>query len=152
MSKLSDWVDRRTFEVIHHNNLVYNTCWEDPRLDRAALDLGPGDTVLVLTSAGCNVLDYALCAPRRIHAVDVNPRQNALLALKLAGIRRLDFERFFAMFGRGHLPEVREVYRDALRDELDDWSRAGGTAGSGSSRTPGGPSSSGARRGPSRGP
>ena len=120
---LNDWFDRRLFELIHRHNLVYNTCWEDPRLDRVALDLGPDDTLLVVTSAGCNALDYALMGPRHIHAVDLNPRQNALLELKLAGIRHLDLERFFGMFGCGHLPEVREAYRDVLRADLSPWSQ-----------------------------
>ena len=31
---LKDWLDRRLFEIVHRHNLVYNTCWEDPRLDR----------------------------------------------------------------------------------------------------------------------
>jgi S-adenosylmethionine-diacylglycerol 3-amino-3-carboxypropyl transferase len=47
------------FSWIHGNNLVYNTCWEDPRLDRLALNLSHNDHVLVITSAGCNALDYA---------------------------------------------------------------------------------------------
>jgi S-adenosylmethionine-diacylglycerol 3-amino-3-carboxypropyl transferase len=76
--------------------LVYNCCWEDPAVDRRALDLRADDTMLVITSAGCNVLDYALTGPARIHAVDANPRQTALLELKLAGIRQLDFDDFFA--------------------------------------------------------
>ena len=29
-----DWVSGRVFKFVHGNNLVYNTCWEDPRLDR----------------------------------------------------------------------------------------------------------------------
>ena len=120
---LNDWFDRRLFEIVHRHNLVYNTCWEDPRLDRVALNPGSDDTLLVVTSAGCNVLDYALTGPRRIHAVDLNPRQNALLELKLAGIRHLDFDRFFGMFGRGCLPGVREAYRDVLRAGLSAWSR-----------------------------
>ena len=113
----------RMFNFVHRNNLVYNTCWEDPRLDREALNLGPDDTVLVITSAGCNALDYALQEPRHVYAVDMNPRQNALLELKQAGIRRLDFDTFFALFGRGHLPDVHRVYRQLLRDELTPWSQ-----------------------------
>lgn len=120
---LIDCVDQRLFDLVHRHNLVYNTCWEDPRLDRVALDLGPDDTLLVVTSAGCNVLDYALTAPRRIHAVDLNPRQNALLELKLAGIRRLEFEQFFTLFGRGHLPDARAVYLEVLRPQLTPWSQ-----------------------------
>lgn len=113
-----DWLSGRWFSFVHGNNLVYNTCWEDPRLDRVALDLGPDDTIAVITSAGCNVLDYALLAPRHIYAVDMNPRQNALLELKIAGIRSLDFETFFEMFGRGRLRNYRTVYREYLRPGL----------------------------------
>ena len=93
-----DWISRRVFNAVHRNNLVYNTCWEDPRLDRVALDLSADDNILVITSAGCNALDYALTEPNHVYAVDMNPRQNALLELKIAGIKNLQFEDFFAMF------------------------------------------------------
>src|SRR5271156_2594527 len=111
LMKLGDWFSRTWFSFIHRHNLVYNTCWEDPRLDRQAMNLGPDDTVLVITSAGCNALDYALAGPRRVDAVDVNPRQNALLELKIAGIRRLDFEPFFEMFGHGWSKHAESLYR-----------------------------------------
>lgn len=86
--------------------------------------------MLVIASAGCNVLDYALVAPACIHAVDANPRQTALLQLKLAAIRRLGFEDFFAIFGAGRHPRFEFVYRAALRDSLppfarDYWDRHG---------------------------
>jgi S-adenosylmethionine-diacylglycerol 3-amino-3-carboxypropyl transferase len=106
------------FNWVHRNNLVYNTCWEDPRLDRQALNLGPHDTVAVITSAGCNALDYALLGPRAIHAVDMNPRQNALLELKIAGIRHLDYEDYFALFGRGRCKHAAVLYRYCLRPAL----------------------------------
>ncbi|MCA9161300.1 MAG: DUF3419 family protein, partial [Planctomycetales bacterium] len=74
---LSNWISGRVFKFVHGNNLVYNTCWEDPRLDRQALELTSSDRVLVITSAGCNALDYALTGPAHVYAVDMNPRQNA---------------------------------------------------------------------------
>lgn len=117
-----EWVNRRIFTTVHGNNLVYNTCWEDPRLDREALQFGPDDNVLVITSAGCNALDYALAGPNQVNAVDMNPRQNALLDLKMSGIRNLEFEDFFAMFGQGHLPGVKKIYEQKLRAELPTWS------------------------------
>lgn len=119
-----DWFSARVFNYVHGNNLVYNTCWEDPRLDRVALDLKPDDNVLVITSAGCNALDYALAEPNHVHAVDMNPRQNALLELKLSGIKNLDYEDFFGMFGRGRLPGGKTVYRDKLRASLSPWSQS----------------------------
>src|SRR3569623_569351 len=73
--KLSDWFSSTCFNMVHQKNLVYNTCWEDPRLDHVALQLSPDDNVLVITSAGCNALDYVLKAPKHVYAVDMNPRQ-----------------------------------------------------------------------------
>ena len=80
-------LQERLFSLIHENRLIYNTCWEDPRLDRELLGLSPESTVVAITSAGCNVLDYLLDGPAAIHAVDVNYRQNAVLSLKMALFR-----------------------------------------------------------------
>ena len=118
-----DWLSRRIFNTVHRNNLVYNTCWEDPRLDRVALDIGADDNILVITSAGCNALDYALTSPNHVYAVDMNPRQNALLELKKSGIRNLDHDTFFKLFGEGRLAGVKEVYKNKLRPDLDEWSQ-----------------------------
>ena len=88
-----------------------------------ALELRPTDTVLLITSAGCNALDYALTGPKQVIAVDMNPRQNALLELKLAGIRKLRYEDFFSMFGRGRLERAGEVYGQQLRHSLSPWAQ-----------------------------
>jgi S-adenosylmethionine-diacylglycerol 3-amino-3-carboxypropyl transferase len=121
---LRDRIDQTVFNAIYARSLVYNACWEDPAVDRLALDLGPDDILLVITSAGCNVLDYAIAGPRRIHAVDANPRQTALLELKLAGIRNLGFEDFFALFGLGVHADFRDLYHDTLRWDLSPFARS----------------------------
>jgi S-adenosylmethionine-diacylglycerol 3-amino-3-carboxypropyl transferase len=120
---VKEWISRSVFRTVHGNNLVYNTCWEDPRLDQVALELGPADNVLVITSAGCNALDYTLSGPQHVYAVDLNPRQNALLELKQAAIRELDFDRFFRMFGEGYLPDAAATYSRQLRSQLSSRSR-----------------------------
>jgi S-adenosylmethionine-diacylglycerol 3-amino-3-carboxypropyl transferase len=120
---LLDWISGRVFNSVHRNNLVYNTCWEDPRLDREALDFQPDDRVMVITSAGCNALDYALTGPAEVHAVDMNPRQNALLELKIAAIKELDYPDFFKMFGDGRYEGIRSVYDQKLRKHLGTWSK-----------------------------
>lgn len=120
---LSDRFDQSVFNAVYSRSLVYNACWEDPAVDRLALNLGPDDTVLVITSAGCNALDYALQAPRRIDAVDANPRQSALLELKLAGIRELQHGDFFDLFGRGQHADWPTLYHDALRARLSPFAR-----------------------------
>ena len=119
----ASWLNARIFAWCHGRHMVYNTCWEDPRLDRIALALRPEDRLMVITSAGCNVLDYALDAPAAIHAVDVNYRQNALLELKMAGIRQLSFAEFFELFGTGRMATFAECYRDCLRRELSPMSQ-----------------------------
>lgn len=120
---ISEWVSGRVFKFVHGNNLVYNTCWEDPRLDRQALELTAQDRLLVITSAGCNALDYLLCGVGHVYAVDMNPRQNALLELKVSALRHLPYDQLFAMFGQGHLPGAEAVYAAKLRQSLSSTSR-----------------------------
>lgn len=120
---LAERIEETSFRYLTGNNLVYNTSWEDPAVDLRAMRLGPTDRVLMITSAGCNVLDYALEGPARIVAVDANPRQTALLELKLAGIRRLSYDDMFALFGLGWHAEFPKLYREHLRAELSDFAR-----------------------------
>ena len=116
-------LSRTAFNLIHGKNLVYNQCWEDPRLDRVALDFQRDDDVLVITSAGCNALDYSLAGVNHVYAVDMNFRQNALLELKKAAIRNLDYDSFFAMFGSGHLPNFDSLYAEKLRPNLPEFAQ-----------------------------
>jgi S-adenosylmethionine-diacylglycerol 3-amino-3-carboxypropyl transferase len=118
-----DRFHQRFFDALYSRSLLYNACWEDPALDRLALKLGPDDTLMMITSAGCNALDYALMGPKRIHAVDANPRQTALLELKQAGIRHLEFDDFFQLFGEGRHPDITNLYRDRLRHDLSPFSQ-----------------------------
>ncbi|CAI7799319.1 unnamed protein product, partial [Closterium sp. NIES-54] len=39
---------------------LYSLSWEDPREDDKVLDINPADTILTLTSGGCNALDLVL--------------------------------------------------------------------------------------------
>ena len=45
--KIADWMSTKMFNLVHQNNLVYNTCWEDPRLDRVAMDISPQDSIFL---------------------------------------------------------------------------------------------------------
>ncbi|MFZ0434401.1 MAG: BtaA family protein [Chthoniobacterales bacterium] len=101
------------FRTLHGSRLVYNATWEDPRIDRALLGIDTASEVVAITSAGCNILDMLLDGPRSIHSVDINPRQNFLLELKMALIRRGDFSDLFQFFGIGSHPGRHEVFRSA---------------------------------------
>ncbi len=105
------------FNLIHGNRLIYNACWEDPQIDRQLLKIDGDSRIVMITSAGCNALDYLLDGPREIRAVDVNFRQNALLELKLALFARRNFEDLFGMFGEGRCKKYQEIYQD-IRDML----------------------------------
>ena len=107
------------FSFIHKNFLIYNTCWEDPRVDRQLLKLSPESNVVMITSAGCNALDYALDSPNHIHCVDMNYRQNALLELKKALFREGDYDFLFELFGTGTLMNSRKEEFLSIANNLE---------------------------------
>jgi S-adenosylmethionine-diacylglycerol 3-amino-3-carboxypropyl transferase len=103
---------------------VYNQIWEDPRVDAAALQLGPQSRVLTISSGGCNVLNYLVHRPARIVAVDLNANHMCLTRLKLAAIKHLpDYESFYRFFGYGAHADNITAYRRHIRDALDPQTR-----------------------------
>lgn len=119
INKSKDWL----FEKIHNNNLIYNTCWEDPRCDRNLLNLNQNSSVVMITSAGCNALDYLLDQPSSINCVDLNYRQNALMELKKAFFKRSNHNFLFNFFGKGHYNEAYYYYLLNLRDALPQYAK-----------------------------
>ena len=119
LTKFRRLFDNMIFSFLSNRYLLYNSCWEDPQVDKIALKISKKDRLLCIASAGCNVLDYALEGPETISAVDFNPRQIALLQLKISGIRNLSYEDFFNLFGRGKHEEVEFLYKNYLREDLD---------------------------------
>lgn len=71
------------FARIPLDRLRYGLVWEDHATLYQALNLGPDDHALIITSAGCNALNALLAGPRQVTAIDLNPLQNELLALKM---------------------------------------------------------------------
>lgn len=53
------------------NEYIYAFTWEDSRVDSRLLKIQEDDVILAITSAGDNILAYALENPKRIHAVDL---------------------------------------------------------------------------------
>ncbi len=107
------------------SGLVYPQIWEDPEVDMAALQLGPGKRIITIASGGCNVMSYLTASPARISAVDLNPAHVALLKLKLTAIRHLpDYESFFRFFGCADEKANTHFYDRYIRDNLDPETRA----------------------------
>lgn len=113
----------RFFDAIVSNHLVYNTCWEDPRIDRQLLQIDQDSSIVMLTSAGCNALDYLIDEPKSIFAIDANPNQNAVLDFKKALFRNGSHELLFDFFGHGSYPAPDVVYEQLLIQHLSAQSR-----------------------------
>jgi S-adenosylmethionine-diacylglycerol 3-amino-3-carboxypropyl transferase len=79
--------------------LLFGLSWEDPESDKLALRIEPGETVVAISSGGCNTFGLLLENPGRIFTVDINPCQSHLLELKRAAIRRLDLDQLHAFLG-----------------------------------------------------
>ena len=109
--KTKNTLSDQLFKWVHNSNLIYNTSWEDPKIDRQLLNLNANSRVLMITGAGCNTLDYLLDSPAHIDTVDINYRQNALLHLKMALIKHGTFEDLFAMFGQGYCTNYHTLYQ-----------------------------------------
>lgn len=114
--------DQITHHFVHNvtylGKIVFNTAWEDPELDLKALNLSKDDQIVMITSAGCNALAYAIRGPKHIYSIDRNPCQNAILELKIAAIKEFDYDTFWKMWGEGKLPNFTTQYYPRLRKYL----------------------------------
>ena len=109
---------RALLERLVFRGIVFNMSWEDPEMDRQAIELRPAHTVISITSAGCNPLNFLCQSPRRLICVDSNPAQTAVLELKLAAIAALDHETFFDIFAARRPAQISRVYRAQLRPRI----------------------------------
>lgn len=113
---LSDW----WFNTLTSHFLIYNTCWEDPAIDRSLLQMDASSDIFMITSAGDNAFDYLLDDVHSIHSVDLNPYQNGLCELKKAFYITDQVDRLQDLFITGksknainHLSSVKEVLSDS---------------------------------------
>ncbi|CAF3508366.1 unnamed protein product, partial [Rotaria sp. Silwood2] len=94
-----------------------------PLLDIEALELSEKDNLMAITSAGCNILTYVLQKPNHIYAIDRNPCQNAILELKMACIKELDFATYWEIWGHGKLRRFSQNVYPRLRVHLSQEAR-----------------------------
>ncbi|MBF0544719.1 MAG: DUF3419 family protein [Candidatus Riflebacteria bacterium] len=111
--------------------IVYSNVWEDPELNRLSLQVKPGESVLSVTSGGCNSLCLLLENPGRVVSMDFNPAQCALLEFKKAAISTFDYDDFLGVLGVEFLgkpskysPEKRISLFHKFRDKLPSDARA----------------------------
>ena len=92
-------------------NINYAQCWEDGAFLRHALRLAPCDRVLSIASGGDNSLELLLDGPRSVTALDSNPAQIHLLALKVAAMRVLPYDEFTEFMGATPSRRRAQLYR-----------------------------------------
>ena len=109
--------------IPYSGRLMFTQSWEDPACDIAALRPQPGETMFAVTSGGDNVLEFLLCDPARLIAVDLNPTQTYLLELKMAAFREISYEEMLHLLGVRSTQTSRELY-DQLKNALTDEARA----------------------------
>lgn len=105
-------------------SLNFTSANEDGATELAALASQPGDRVLCLTASGTRPLDLLLGDADEIVALDVNPAQNNLLALKIAAIRVLDDRHLLAYLGIADCDDRLALHRlvePALSDDQRAW-------------------------------
>ena len=104
--------------TINKDNIIYNISWEDPRVERELLQIGKGDVILTISSAGCNVLDYLVKEPENIVACDFNAAQLAVLELKLACIEHLNYQQYWEIWSESNYDTFTAVYQSVLRPKV----------------------------------
>lgn len=91
------------------SRLSYSFGYEDPFTEQQALKLTSTDTVLCITGSGDRPLHALMSSPKKVIAIDANPTQNHLLALKVAAMRSLDFDEYLSFLGGSPHPNRRSV-------------------------------------------
>lgn len=104
-------------EQVQISKLVFTHNWEDPQSDYYALKIEKNNTIMAITSGGCNVLGFLLHDPKTIYAVDINLAQTYLLQLKIAAIKALDFDDFIGFSGLVPHPN-RNILYHKLKHQL----------------------------------
>jgi S-adenosylmethionine:diacylglycerol 3-amino-3-carboxypropyl transferase len=101
----------------------FTRAWEDDRVDLAALAVQPSERVLAIAAAGDIPLALASEGAAELIAVDLNPAQLHLSALRIAAAG-WDAEERYRWFELGRVERVDEAYRTRLRPALGPDARA----------------------------
>jgi S-adenosylmethionine-diacylglycerol 3-amino-3-carboxypropyl transferase len=99
------------------DSILFSSCNEDTASELRAFGDIAGKHVLCITAGGGRVLNLLVGRPKVIWAVDLNPAQNYLLELKVAGLRALDHAGYLRFLGVRECSERLATYA-GLRERL----------------------------------
>lgn len=84
---------------VDHNVFRYANCWEDAEVLLAALHLNENAKVLSIGSAGDNSFSLLTKNPKQVLCLDLNATQLALIELKKAAFKTLNYTEFLIFLG-----------------------------------------------------
>lgn len=87
------------FSTVQLDIIRYSLVWEGSETLYKGLSINAEDQLLIITSAGCNVLNALLKSPKHVTAIDLNPIQNQLLEFKKQVILQHDYAVFRGILG-----------------------------------------------------
>ncbi|MGB0177127.1 MAG: DUF3419 family protein [Owenweeksia sp.] len=89
----------KTLPEVDHNILRYSNCWEDADLLLRSLNPEKKAVVLSIGSAGDNSFSLLSSGAEKVVCLDINTTQLALIRLKKAAFRTLEYEEFLQFLG-----------------------------------------------------
>ena len=92
-------MEKSKIHQIQLSKLLFTQNWEDPESDHRALDIKPGETMMTITSGGCNTLGFLSKAPGKIFGIDINGSQNWQMELKVESMRAFSHSEYLAFLG-----------------------------------------------------
>jgi S-adenosylmethionine-diacylglycerol 3-amino-3-carboxypropyl transferase len=102
--------------------ILFSACNEDSQCEIEAFGSLEGKRLLCITAGGGRVLNLLAQKPKAVWAVDLNPAQNALLELKIAGMRALNHAAYLEFLGVRPSPNRIATY-ERVRPGLSDGAR-----------------------------
>jgi S-adenosylmethionine-diacylglycerol 3-amino-3-carboxypropyl transferase len=99
--------------------LIFTLNWEDPEMDRIALKIKPGDSLMTITSGGCNTLSFLLQDPSVIFTVDINPSQSYVIELKITAMKYLEYQEFIGFTGLSPIENRLGIY-NRFKDKMSE--------------------------------
>jgi len=94
--------------------LLQAQCWEDADTLLAALEVGPGETVVSVGAGGTNTLALLLADPARVYGVDQNPAQIACCELWTRAFERLGYGETLELTGSRASRRRPELLKECL--------------------------------------
>ena len=115
---------KKQLATVQHDYIRYANVWEDAQILIEGLQAHAGGRHLSIASGGDNAFALLLTHPELVVAVDINPAQLAVCALKKAAIQHLnciEFQQFIGFLPSNERWATYTALRERLSPEARNW-------------------------------